>query len=103
MKSHRWLNITSPSTPKSPMPTSATNQSEILVGRVPARREHIQAVYADLFRMHTQVRKQGEIVELVLGLGAARLAQPGQRARPDPSVGTSSSPMSTFILIPPPG
>ena len=33
------------------------------------RRERIQAVYAELFRMHTQVRKQGEIVELVLGLG----------------------------------
>jgi hypothetical protein len=33
------------------------------------RREAIQTVYAELFRMHTQVRKQGEIVELVLGLG----------------------------------
>src|SRR5256885_10488016 len=33
------------------------------------RRERIQAVYAELFRMHPQVRKQGEIVELVLGLG----------------------------------
>lgn len=33
------------------------------------RRERIQAVYAELFRLHTQVRKQGEIVELVLGLG----------------------------------
>ena len=26
-------------------------------------------MYAELFRLHTQVRKQGEIVELVLGLG----------------------------------
>ncbi len=33
------------------------------------RRGHIQSVYAELFRLHTQVRKQGEIVELVLGLG----------------------------------
>ncbi len=33
------------------------------------RREAIQAIYADLFRLHTQVRKQGEIVEVVLGLG----------------------------------
>jgi hypothetical protein len=33
------------------------------------RRERIQAIYAELFRMHTQVRKEGEIVELVLGLG----------------------------------
>jgi hypothetical protein len=33
------------------------------------RRAGVQAVYAELFRMHTQVRKQGEVVELVLGLG----------------------------------
>ncbi len=33
------------------------------------RRERIQTIYAELFRLHTQVRKQGEIVELVLGLG----------------------------------
>ncbi len=33
------------------------------------RRGRIQEVYAELFRMHTQLRKQGEIVELVLGLG----------------------------------
>jgi hypothetical protein len=32
------------------------------------RRESIQQIYAELFRLHTQVRKQGEIVELVLGL-----------------------------------
>lgn len=28
-----------------------------------------QRVYADLFRMHTQLQKQGEVIELVLGLG----------------------------------
>lgn len=33
------------------------------------RRDGIQQVYAELFRLHTQVRKQGEIVELALGLG----------------------------------
>lgn len=33
------------------------------------RRERIQSVYAELFRFYTQVRKQGEILELVLGLG----------------------------------
>jgi len=33
------------------------------------RRDCIQSVYAELFRLHTQVRKQGEILELVLGLG----------------------------------
>jgi len=33
------------------------------------RRSLIQSVYAELFRLHTQVQKQGEIVELVLGLG----------------------------------
>jgi very-short-patch-repair endonuclease len=33
------------------------------------RRERIQSVYAELFRLHTQIRKQGEILELVLGLG----------------------------------
>jgi hypothetical protein len=32
------------------------------------RRSLIQSVYAELFRLHTQVQKQGEIVELVLGL-----------------------------------
>ena len=32
------------------------------------RHERVQIVYAELFRMHTQVRKQGEIVELVLCL-----------------------------------
>ncbi len=33
------------------------------------RRESIQQVYAELFRLHTQVQKQGEIIELILGLG----------------------------------
>jgi very-short-patch-repair endonuclease len=33
------------------------------------RRSGIQEIYAELFGMHTQVRKQGEIVELALGLG----------------------------------
>ena len=33
------------------------------------RREAIQAIYAELFSLHTQVRKQGEIIEVVLGLG----------------------------------
>lgn len=33
------------------------------------RRGRIQKVYAELFHLHTQVQKQGEIVELVLGLG----------------------------------
>lgn len=33
------------------------------------RRSRIQAIYAELFRLHTQVQKQGEIVELVLGVG----------------------------------
>ena len=33
------------------------------------RREAIQRVYADLFRLRTQVLKQGEVVEVVLGLG----------------------------------
>src|SRR5205823_8895350 len=33
------------------------------------RRSRIQSVYAELFRMHTRLQKQGEIIELVLGLG----------------------------------
>ena len=31
------------------------------------RRASIQRIYAELFRLHTQVRKQGEIIEVVLG------------------------------------
>lgn len=33
------------------------------------RRQRIQHVYATLFRLHTQLRKQGEIVEVILGIG----------------------------------
>jgi very-short-patch-repair endonuclease len=33
------------------------------------RQEAIQEIYAELFRLHTQILKQGEILELVLGLG----------------------------------
>ena len=33
------------------------------------RREAIQEIYAELFRLRTQVLKQGEVVEVVLGLG----------------------------------
>jgi hypothetical protein len=33
------------------------------------RRSLIQSVYAELFRLHTQVQKQGEIIELVLAFG----------------------------------
>ena len=33
------------------------------------RRQAVQRVYAELFRLHTQLHKQGEIVEVVLGLG----------------------------------
>jgi hypothetical protein len=42
------------------------------------RRIGIQAVYAELFRMHTQVRKQGEVVELVLGLGLLDCRSPAK-------------------------
>ena len=42
------------------------------------RRENIQEIYAELFRLHTQVRKQGEIVELVLGLGLLDWRSPGK-------------------------
>lgn len=41
-----------------------------------SRRGRIQAVYAELFRMYTQVRKQGELVELVLGLGLLNWRSP---------------------------
>lgn len=33
------------------------------------RREAIQKVYADLFQLHTRLRKEGELIEVVLGLG----------------------------------
>jgi very-short-patch-repair endonuclease len=40
-------------------------------------RSLIQSVYAELFRMHTQVQKQGEILELVLGFGLLSWRRPG--------------------------
>ena len=33
------------------------------------KREKIQEVYAKLFQLHTQIKKQSEIIEVVLGLG----------------------------------
>ena len=42
--------------------------------------------------MHTQVRKQGEIVELVLGLGLL-IGATRAMGRPAPSAGTSSPPV----------
>jgi very-short-patch-repair endonuclease len=41
------------------------------------RRSLIQSVYAELFRMHTQVQKQGEILELVLAFGLLSWRRPG--------------------------
>ena len=41
------------------------------------RRAKIQTVYAELFRLHTQLRKQGEIFELILGLGLLDWRNPG--------------------------
>jgi len=46
------------------------------------RREKIQRVYAELFHLHTQLQKQGEIVELVLGLGL--LDWPGAKQKSSP-------------------
>lgn len=40
------------------------------------RRGLIQSVYAELFRMHTQVQNQGEILELVLGFGLLSWRRP---------------------------
>lgn len=42
------------------------------------RRSRIQTVYAELFRLHTQVQKQGELVELVLGLGLLSWRNPNK-------------------------
>jgi hypothetical protein len=42
------------------------------------RRERVQTIYAELFNLHTQVLKQGEIVELVLGLGFLDWRNPGK-------------------------
>jgi very-short-patch-repair endonuclease len=41
------------------------------------RLSRIQAVYAELFRIHTQLQKQGEILELVLGFGLLAWRPPG--------------------------
>jgi hypothetical protein len=46
------------------------------------RRNRIQSVYAELFRLHTQVQKQGEIVELVLGLGLLAWRSPSKGKSP---------------------
>jgi very-short-patch-repair endonuclease len=45
-------------------------------------RSAIQSVYAELFRMHTQVQKQGEIIELVLGLGLLAWRRPNDGKSP---------------------
>ena len=42
------------------------------------RRSLIQSVYAELFRLHTQVQKQGEIIELVLGFGLLAWRSPAK-------------------------
>jgi hypothetical protein len=46
------------------------------------RRSRIQSVYAELFRLHTQMQKQGELIELVLGFGLLTWRSPtkGQSA-----------------------
>jgi very-short-patch-repair endonuclease len=46
------------------------------------RRSAIQSVYAELFRMHTQVQKQGEIIELVLGFGLLAWRRPNEGKSP---------------------
>ncbi len=46
------------------------------------RRSRIQSVYAELFRMHTQLRKQGEIIELVLGFGLLAWRRPNEGRSP---------------------
>jgi very-short-patch-repair endonuclease len=53
------------------------------------RRSRIQSVYAELFRMHTQMQKQGEILELVLGFGLLSWRRPA---------GTSGAANSPAIL-----
>lgn len=42
------------------------------------RRSLIQSVYAELFRMHTQLQRQGEIIELVLGFGLLAWRHPNE-------------------------
>jgi very-short-patch-repair endonuclease len=46
------------------------------------RRSAIQSVYAELFRMHTQVQKQGEIIEIVLGIGLLAWRRPNDGKYP---------------------
>jgi very-short-patch-repair endonuclease len=46
------------------------------------RRSRIQSVYAELFRVHTQVQKQGEVLELVLGFGLLSWHRPNQGGSP---------------------
>ena len=46
------------------------------------RRDRIQSVYAELFNLHTQVQKQGEIIELVLGLGLLTWRSPSKGKSP---------------------
>jgi very-short-patch-repair endonuclease len=46
------------------------------------RRSAIQSVYAELFRMHTQVQKQGELLELVLGFGLLAWRRPNDGKSP---------------------
>jgi very-short-patch-repair endonuclease len=46
------------------------------------RRSLIQSVYAELFRMHTQLQKQGEILEIVLGFGLLSWRRPGAGKSP---------------------
>ncbi|MCB1048683.1 MAG: AAA family ATPase, partial [Calditrichaeota bacterium] len=41
------------------------------------RREAVQRIYAKLFTLHTQLQKQGEILELVLGMGLLDWRAPG--------------------------
>jgi len=54
------------------------------------RREAVQKVYADLFRLHTQLQKHGEIFELVLGLGLV-----DWRA----TLGASSIPIRRHVVV----
>ena len=53
------------------------------------RRDRIQVLYAELFNLHSQVQKQGEIVELVLGLGLLEWRNPSN---------TSPAPIRRHVL-----
>ncbi len=46
------------------------------------RRSLIQSVYAELFRMHAQLQKQGEMIELVLGFGLLAWRRPNEGNSP---------------------